>query len=105
MSQHIITLQSPQAGSVEVLAGFDPRLCEVFVNYYGTDCEFLSGPIFDVEDIARLVRDNLQTELPSQVLGGVREDIADFRRAARDDIGRRIVRYETDGTCIEDKRW
>ena len=104
MSQHIITLQTPTAGSVEIIAGFDPRLCEVFVNYRGEDCSFVSGPGFAVEDIPNACLDDLQAERPSQVLNGVRGDIADFRLGASD-VGRRMFRYESDGTCIDEKRW
>ena len=104
MSQHIIALPTPQAGSVVITAGFDPRLSETFVNYCGQDCEYVSGPGLRVEDINPLLQQQLQTQIPMQLLDAVRQDIADYLAGA-EDIGRRVSRYDSAGTCIDSTRW
>lgn len=104
MTQHIIALETPTSGRVELIAAFNPRLCDVFVNYFGDKCEFATDRDLAIEDIPKVLCVKPQAHLPATVFEGVRNDIADFRLGAID-VARRLFVYERDGTCIESNRW
>jgi hypothetical protein len=99
MSQHSIVLLSPVLGEVEVIAGFDAALGEAFVTWEFEDRGFLSPSGITIADISRLVQDKLGVSLPQQVVQGIGADLADLRIGASD-LGKRVYRYNSDGTRI-----
>jgi hypothetical protein len=99
LSQHNITINSPLLGSVQLTAGFDPRLKELFVNYVSDDDSFMSSPGLQLQDIARIVHEQLQIELPQQIIKGIEQDVLDFEQGATN-VGRRISCYSADGALV-----
>jgi hypothetical protein len=99
LSQHNINLVSPLVGSVQISAGFDPRLNEVFVNFMNEHVQFMSPPTTTLEDVPAIVREHLHVDLPQQVLDGVAQDHEDFVKGAKD-VGRRIRQYQADGSLL-----
>lgn len=104
MSQHQIQIQSPNLGNVLVTVGYDPILNEAFLNYYNDQHQFMSDSGLQAREIQQVAQQQLGVSLPQQIVDGVQSDVADLRIGAQD-VGRRVCRYESDGTLISSVSW
>jgi len=104
VSQHQVQIQSPNVGNVLVTVGYDPILNEAFLNYMNDQHQYMSDSGLQAREIQKVAQAQLGVSLPQQIIDGVQSDIADLRMGARD-VGRRIRRYEADGTLVDNVSW
>lgn len=104
MSQHQVQIQSPNVGNVLVSVGYDPILNEAFLNFMNDEHQYMSDSGLQTREIQQVAQAQLGVLLPQQIIDGVESDVADLRMGAQD-VGRRIRRYDADGTLVDSVSW
>lgn len=105
MSQHQIHVNSPKVGRVLVTVGYDPMLHDAFLTILSDDdVSYMSPSGLGVTELEEIALEQLGRRLPQRVIDGLKGDVADLRLGATD-IGRRITRYEVDGTIAHAAKW